>query len=362
MSGTIPGVISGGATLRSPSALPGATSLLSVSAAGVMVCEAAVDVRTLLGVYSTTEVDDAIAAIELLPGPQGDPGATGATGPQGDPGPNEVTTSTATNITGLLKGDGATVSAATANTDYAPATHASRHTSGGADAIKLDDLAAPDDNTDLDATTSAHGLLKKLSNVSTEFLNGQGNWATPAGGGQDAAKAVSGMWYSGQDPTTNGAGVAISADTLYLCPFRFGAAETWDAIFTHCNATGTATLARLGIYEADFTTGPPTFTLLVDAGTVSLTGTGSKSITGLARAIAAGKMVFLAILSNGTWTNLGATGVSLRAPLLHGQTTSINGGLVTHYMKSVTYGALPSSVSSVSNGSTNLPSTGLRIA
>lgn len=142
--------------------------------------------------------------------------------------------------------------------------HAASHASGAADAIKLDDLAAPDDNTDLNATTSAHGLLvkatapasgllsavgigngetaytnkplfdttnpaalgtagpgtqlvaarrdhihalpaidataaatditdrnastsahgllKKLSNVATEFMNGVGNWAVPSGG------------------------------------------------------------------------------------------------------------------------------------------------------------------------------------
>lgn len=47
---------------------------------------------------------------------------------------------------------------------------------------KLDDLAAPDDNTDLNASTSAHGLLKKLDNNSAHFLDGQGNWSTPAGG------------------------------------------------------------------------------------------------------------------------------------------------------------------------------------
>lgn len=64
--------------------------------------------------------------------------------------------------------------------DRDPNAHATSHQSGGGDAIKLDDLAAPDDNTDLNATTSAHGLLPKLSNVSTEFLNGVGAWATPA--------------------------------------------------------------------------------------------------------------------------------------------------------------------------------------
>lgn len=32
------------------------------------------------------------------------------------------------------------------------------------------------DNTTANATTSAHGYLKKLSNVATEFMNGVGNW------------------------------------------------------------------------------------------------------------------------------------------------------------------------------------------
>jgi hypothetical protein len=32
------------------------------------------------------------------------------------------------------------------------------------------------DNTTANATTSAHGFLKKLSNVATEFMNGVGNW------------------------------------------------------------------------------------------------------------------------------------------------------------------------------------------
>ena len=55
-------------------------------------------------------------------GPQGEPGAAGATGaqgPQGDTGPNEVTSSTATNLTGLLKGNGTNVEAAVPEVDYA---------------------------------------------------------------------------------------------------------------------------------------------------------------------------------------------------------------------------------------------------
>ena len=68
-------------------------------------------------------------------------------------------------------------------TDVAAYSHSSQHQSGGAHAIKLDDLAAPDDNTDLNASTTAHGLLRKLDNTATNFLNGQGGWTVPAGSG-----------------------------------------------------------------------------------------------------------------------------------------------------------------------------------
>ncbi len=50
-------------------------------------------------------------------------------------------------------------------------------------ATKLDDFATPDNNTDLNASTTRHGLLPILDNVATNFLNGQGGWSVPAGGG-----------------------------------------------------------------------------------------------------------------------------------------------------------------------------------
>lgn len=64
----------------------------------------------------------------------------GAPGPPGPSGPNEVTTGTATNITGLLKGNGANVLAAEAGVDFATAGIAD---SGGAAStgywVKYDD-------------------------------------------------------------------------------------------------------------------------------------------------------------------------------------------------------------------------------
>jgi len=64
---------------------------------------------------------------------------------------------------------------------FTPSAHASTHTSGS-DPIKLDDLATPDDNTDLDSSTTRHGLLKKLDGSTTNFLRGDGAWATPSSG------------------------------------------------------------------------------------------------------------------------------------------------------------------------------------
>ena len=47
--------------------------------------------------------------------------SAGARGPTGAAGPNTVTTSTTTNITGIIKGNGSVVSQAISGTDYAAA-------------------------------------------------------------------------------------------------------------------------------------------------------------------------------------------------------------------------------------------------
>jgi hypothetical protein len=64
--------------------------------------------------------------------------------------------------------------------------HATHHQSGGIDPIKLDDLATPDDNTDLDVSTSRHGLVPKISGSDDYVLTKSGSsavWAAPTGGG-----------------------------------------------------------------------------------------------------------------------------------------------------------------------------------
>lgn len=59
------------------------------------------------------------------------------------------------------------------------ATHAASHGPAGGDPLKLDALAAPTDTTDLDASTSAHGLLKKLPNNGALYLSGTGSFTDP---------------------------------------------------------------------------------------------------------------------------------------------------------------------------------------
>jgi hypothetical protein len=56
---------------------------------------------------------------------------------------------------------------------------------------KLDDFGAPDANTDLNVSTSAHGLCPMLDNNVAHFLNGQGGYTTPAGGGDVLGPATS---------------------------------------------------------------------------------------------------------------------------------------------------------------------------
>lgn len=85
--------------------------------------------------------------------------------------------------------------------------HATTHQSGGSDPIKLDDLAAPDDNTDLNSTVSAHGLLPKLGGGTVNYLRADGTWATPSGSGSDLRTACIIV------------GNSVAGDTLANCDY-----------------------------------------------------------------------------------------------------------------------------------------------
>lgn len=143
--------------------------------------------------------------------------------------------------------------------------HATTHQSGGSDAIKLDDLSAPDDNTDLNASTTAHGLLPKLNNVVTDFLNGQGGYTAPAtlahatshqSGGSDAVKLDN---LSAPDDNTD-----LNASTT-----KHGLLLKLDNVVTNF-LTGQGTWA-VPAGSADIELGAPS-TLTISSGAVTKTG------------------------------------------------------------------------------------------
>jgi len=67
-----------------------------------------------------------------------------------------------------------------------------------AETIKLDAFATPDDNTNLNATSTRHGLLPKLENTGTKALYDDGTWQTPPGASGGEANTASNVG-SGQD-------------------------------------------------------------------------------------------------------------------------------------------------------------------
>jgi len=137
-------------------------------------------------------------------------------------------------------------------TDIVPATTST----------KLDDFGTPDDNTDLNATITYHGLLPKLNNDPNTWLNGQGGWSLPPGSGDvtGVGNCASGdcldgtvdggteiLFYDPNGATTLAVGNTTGPITLTL-PIITGTLLTSQQIDT---AAELETVANLGAYASD---------------------------------------------------------------------------------------------------------------
>jgi len=118
------------------------------------------------------------------PGEQGPAGSPGDPGPQGNPGPNEVTTSTFSGITGILKGENGLVAEAVSGTDYAPASH--QHT-----AADIDSQTAADGYV-LTADGSGNSVWEAVSSQSVSVTSTTSSFTDSTGTLGD----VTGMSFS----------------------------------------------------------------------------------------------------------------------------------------------------------------------
>lgn len=127
-----------------------------------------------------------------------------------------------------------------------PTTHASSHQSGGGDAIKLDDLALPDDNTDLDVSTARHGLCPKLPGGTSTFLRADGTYAAPGGGGSATtviklASAYTNNSTTGTEVTGLGPVTLVAGSYHFRYALVMQSAATTTGWRLGINYTGTVT-------------------------------------------------------------------------------------------------------------------------
>lgn len=103
----------------------------------------------------------------------------------------------------------------------------------------LDTLAAPTDNTTLDATVSAHGLLPKLGGGTTNFLRADGTWAAAGGGSPGGSNTQVQFNDSSAFGGDSGLSFNKTTDVLYV-----GAAADASATYFSFDPTGTIKLNR----------------------------------------------------------------------------------------------------------------------
>lgn len=219
---------------------------------------------------------------------------------------------------------------------FAPLVHAARHQAGGADPIALDTLAAPTDIATLNASASAHGLLRKLSGTATQYLDGSGAWSTPAAGAPAAHHAS--HETGGSDAIAAIAASVITTGTIAAArlPPRIGAVgividgggsviTTGGKGFLEVPFAGTITAVTLLSTDAAVTSGsividiwkdtyanyPPVVGDSITASAKPTLASATKSrdttLTGWTTAIAAGEVLAFSVSSATTVTKVALT-------------------------------------------------------
>ena len=156
-------------------------------------------------------------------------------------------------------------------------------------ATKLDDFAAPDDNTDLNATNARHGLLLKLIDDTAKFLRSDGSWAAPAAGGltsklisssKNLADASGDTAYTGVGFTPTVI-IALAWKTSTIFSIGFADSAKAGGTISHGSLTvSTGSTNLIDCYSASNTAGQTAIVKSYDADGFTLTWTKVGSPTG----------------------------------------------------------------------------------
>jgi hypothetical protein len=164
--------------------------------------------------------------------------------------------------------------------------------------------------------------------------------------GETGAQGVSGIGqatyrlagrYHSTFPDSNTT-LALTINRLYAIPFMVSETKTISRIAIHVTTLGASASARLGIYQDNGSIYPGS--LVSDCGTVSMTSTGLKEITGLNISLTANTLYWLALVCNVAATVTACAVVYLNA-LLGYPTTSLNTVGFASYYVAFTYATLP---------------------
>jgi len=160
---------------------------------------------------------------------------------------------------------------------YAAASHASAHKSDGADAIKLDEMAAPTDVTTLDADTTKHGLMPKFPGTKT-WLRGDKTWQTNSWG-VDFEFGDGSAVISAQSKHTRAGQKACKIVKVYI--------RSTDGASPPTLLSGSATV-KLYIHDLNAEEGTA-------VETISLSSVSNYTSSALSHAVAAGKWVTVVV-------------------------------------------------------------------
>ena len=190
---------------------------------------------------------------------QGPPGAQGEPGPSG---PNMVTAETETTLTGLLKGDGTSVAAAEAGTDYvAPVEGKGLSTNDFTDAYKAKIDQNATDIAAKQAKITVSGLLKGAGDGGVSAAEAGTDYVAPVEGkglssndytteektkleglsapvARTATLTVAG--WSGTTQTVSVTGV--TADSILTVTYAPASHDAWLDAGVYCSAQGAGTL------------------------------------------------------------------------------------------------------------------------